>query len=115
MKTITAAAISAPVAPVPRRYARVCVNRGARVSVSASVVIGSKGCHATAGSCAVRGQSPSPKTNQPHLREIPHRVDRLAVDPDLEVEVWAEAEPRAVADPDHLALADMLADGDGDR
>src|SRR5262245_42334364 len=49
------------------------------------------------------------------LRQVAHRVNDLAVDPDLEVEVGPEAEAGAVADPDHLALADALAHRDRDR
>lgn len=46
--------------------------------------------------------------------EVAERVDGLAVDADFEVEVGAGAEAGAADVTDHLALADVLADGDGD-
>src|SRR4051794_2471050 len=48
------------------------------------------------------------------LREVGHRIGDLAVDSHLEVKVRAEAEASAVADPDHLALAHVLALADGE-
>src|SRR3954454_1615194 len=46
--------------------------------------------------------------------EVAHGVDRRPVDARLEVDVRAEAVPRAARGADHLALGDALADGDAD-
>src|SRR5215211_2763769 len=56
-----------------------------------------------------------PRATRTLLGQVAHRVDGLAVDPHLEVKVGPEAEARAVAYPDHLPLAHVLADRDGDR
>src|SRR3954462_14293973 len=47
--------------------------------------------------------------------QITHRINRRAVDPDLEMHVGAEAVAGAADGADHLALADVLADVDADR
>src|SRR5438874_5807017 len=47
--------------------------------------------------------------------EVTHRIDGGAVDPDLEMEVRAEAVAGAVHEPDRLPLRHALADGDVDR
>src|SRR4051794_10469736 len=49
---------------------------------------------------------PSPRTD---ALEVAHRIGGNAVDPDLEVDVRAEAVAGAVAVADHLALGDLLA------
>ena len=46
--------------------------------------------------------------------EVPHRVDRIAADPDLEVQVRAGRVARVAGVADDLALADALADRDRD-
>lgn len=40
--------------------------------------------------------------------QVAQRVGGLPVDPDLEVHVWAEAVPGAVAEADDLPLGDLL-------
>src|SRR3954467_4321251 len=120
-KTITAAAISAPVAPVPTRYARKWMNRGGCAWVSVSVVIWSQEWHATPNLWAVPlsnrrlASELYRRASDRTLRQIAHRIHRLPVDAHFEVEMRAEAKAGAVADADHLPLADLLADRDGDR
>src|SRR3954453_7942975 len=48
------------------------------------------------------------------LWQVRNGVRNRAVDPHLEVKVGAEAVARAVADPDYLALLDVLAERDGE-
>src|SRR5689334_15239226 len=51
----------------------------------------------------------------PARLEVAERVDRVAADPDLEVQVRAEAVAGAPDVADRLALRDLLAAADGDR
>src|SRR5207248_9396231 len=39
--------------------------------------------------------------------QVAQRIDGIPVDPDLEMQVWAEAVPRTADVADHLALADL--------
>src|SRR5215211_8323222 len=59
-------------------------------------------------------RDPSPKPSAAGL-EVTHRVHGLPVDAHLEMQVRPAAQAGAVAGPDHLALADLLADRDRDR
>src|SRR5262245_333202 len=56
-----------------------------------------------------------PGPGRRRFSEVPQRIHGRAVDPDLEVQVWAEAVPRAAHVADHVALAYALAAADRDR
>src|SRR6476469_1622346 len=64
------------------------------------------------GSAAPLRGAKAPSPTHAALGQVAHGIDDLPVHAHLEVEVGAEAEAGAVADPDHLALAHLLADGD---